>query len=569
MAKLYQRQNPLLQRGQIIQPEKQASIGAAFAKFGAAALDEVAKNNFALGHANLVNSIITTAYEANPTDLKRFNEMVQSGIEKSTKNLPGEMSRKIRLDAEKKALALNKQIKNNMVKAANAELQKKTQTAVDDITGDGPMGMRALNDAMMDSFINRDEEGAAATRQLWDLQHKRLSNLAELKNASGSYVIGTATERNLYKQGLFGKVDSFRHAIEQLPKDGLKKFDEEVFQNKDGFVKAYGIDDKTYDDLEKLMKARRKAFDAQDKREIKSQDYFRLSQLSAIGEDELADIEKRDSVTPETIDLIRKAKRQAEKAGASKDAAYNFGDQNEGFLAAIMEMQDVVTSKDDGSPEYADRLLQAAAKADTALTKMYNAGLSEDATQLLRRGLTESVSSQDFAAVLDTSDSSFISELTRGAKNDFDSRVAEQEAKIRAKYPDAATNPIVERQMVQELRNLPSRTSDKINVGMGLNMRYPEISENTKKGMRAYASQVYNAAMIQAAQGDYAGAMQTRADGNRELIFMKYGQWIPRHRFDELESDLKAGRKAYITIGNSQYEYLGVSQNDVILKGRF
>lgn len=569
MAKLYQRQNPLLQRGQIIQPEKKPSIVAAVAKLGAAALDEVAKNNFALGHANLVNSIITTAYEANPTNLKRFNEMVQSGIEKSTKNLPGDMSRKIRMDAEKKALALNKQIQNNMVKAANAELQKKTQTAVDDITGDGPMGMRALNDAMMESFINKDEEGAAATRQLWDLQHQRLSNLAELKNASGSYVIGTATERNLYKQGLFGKVDSFRHAIEQLPKDGLKKFDEEVFQNKDGFVKAYGIDDKTYDDLEKLMKARRKAFDAQDKREIKSQDYFKLSQLSAIGDDELADIEKRDSVTPETIELIKKAKRQAEKAGASKDAAYNFGDQNEGFLAAIMEMQDVVTSKDDGSPEYADRLLQAAAKADTALTKMYNAGLSEDATQLLRRGLTESVSSQDFAAVLDTSDSSFISELTRGAKNDFDSRVAEQEAKIRAKYPDAATNPIVERQMVQELRNLPARTSDKINVGMGLNMRYPEISENTKKGMRAYASQVYNAAMIQAAQGDYAGAMQTRADGNRELIFMKYGQWIPRHRFDELEKDLKAGRKAYITIGNSQYEYLGVSQNDVILKGRF
>lgn len=569
MAKLYQNQNIQLSRGQIIQPEKQPSIAGAFLKFGADALDRVAKENFALGHANLVNEIITTAYETNPTDLKRFNEMVQSGIEKSTKNLPGDMSRKIRLDAEKKAWALNKQIQNNMVKKANAEQENKVRTAIDDITGDGPMGMQSLNAALMDSFINKDEEGAAATRALWDLQHKRLSNLAEVKNANGSYVIGKEAERNMYKQGMIGKTDAFRAAIEQLPKDGLKNFDNDVFQNKEHFMKAYSIDDKTYRDMEKIIKDRRKDFDASDKREIKSQDYFKLSQLSGIGDDELADIEKRDSVTPETIELIKKAKRQAEKAGASKDAAYNFGDQDEGFLAAIMEMQDVVTSKDDGSPEYADRLLQAAAKADSALTKMYNAGLSEDATQLLRRGLTESVSSQDFAAVLDTSDSSFISELTRGAKNDFDSRVAEQEAKIRAKYPDAATNPIVERQMVQELRNLPSRTDDKINVGMGLNMRYPEISENTKKGMRAYASQVYNAAMIQAAQGDYAGAMQTRADGNRELIFMKYGQWIPRHRFDELESDLKAGRKAYITIGNSQYEYLGVSQNDVILKGRF
>ena len=49
MAKLYQRQNPQLSRGPIIQPEKQASIGASIAKFGAAALDQVAKNNFALG----------------------------------------------------------------------------------------------------------------------------------------------------------------------------------------------------------------------------------------------------------------------------------------------------------------------------------------------------------------------------------------------------------------------------------------------------------------------------------------------------------------------------------------
>lgn len=569
MAKLYQRQNPLLQRGQIIQPEKKPSIGAAIARFGADALDKVAKDNFALGHANLVNSIITTAYEANPTDLKGFNEMVQSGIEKSTKNLPGDMSRKIRLDAETKAWALNKQIQNNMIKKANAEQEQKVRSAIDDITGDGPMGMQSLNAALMDSFINKDEDGAAATRKLWDLQHKRLQNLAEVKNANGSYVIGKEAERNMYKQGMMGKTDAFRAAIEQLPKDGLKNFDADVFQNKEKFMEAYGIDNKTYGEMEKLIKDRRKAFDASDKREIKSQDYYRLSQLSAIGDDELADIETRDSVTPETIDLIKKAKKAAKSAGASESASFNFGDQNEGFLAAIMEMQDVVTSKDDGSPEYADRLLQAGAKADRAISSMNKAGLSDDATQLLRRGLTESISSQDFAAVLDTSDSSFISELTRGAKNDFDSRVAEQEAKIRAKYPDAATNPMVERQMVQELRNLPARTGDKINVGMGLNMRYPEISENTKKALRSYASQIYNAAMIQAAQGDYEGAMQIRADGNRELIYMKYGQWISRHQFAELEKKLQNKEKAFITIGNSQYEYLGVSQNDVILKGRF
>lgn len=568
MAKLYQKQNPQLQRSQIIQPEKQASIGAAVANFGAAALDKVAKDNFALGHANLVNGIITTAYESNPTDIKRFNEMVQDGIKKSTKNLPGDFARKIRMDAETKARALNKQIQNNIVKAANAELKKKTMVGVDDITGNGPMSLSSLNAAMMDAFINRDEEGAATTRQLWDLQHQRLANLAEVQDANGNYIIGKESERNMYKQGLFGKIDAFRGAIEGLSADGLKKFDEEVFQNKEKFMEAYSVDFKTYDDMENLIKARRKAFDSQDKREIKAQDYFTLSQLSAIDDDQLADIESRGTASPETIELIKKAKKQAKKAGANEAAAYNFGDQNEGFLAAIMDIQEVVNSKDDGTPEYADRLLQAGARADEAITKMYNAGLSEDATQMLRRGLTESIASQDFAAVLDTSDSSFLSELTRGAKHDFDSKMAEKEAEIRKKY-GPNPNPIQERQMVEELRAIPSWQSEGDPIVGGRTPRTIEISDNTKKAMNAYASQVFNAAMIQAAQGDYEGAMKTRADGNRELIYMKYGQWIPRHRFEELESDLKNGRKAYITLGNSQYEYLGVSQNDIVVKGRF
>lgn len=568
MAKLYQKQNPQIQRKEIIQPQKQASIVEAVANFGAAALDKIAKDNFALGHANLVNSIITTAYESNPTDIKKFNEMVQTGINKSTKNLPGDFARKIRLDAETKARALNKQIQNNIVKAANAELKKKTMVGVDDITGNGPMSLKSLNSALMEAFINRDEEGAAATRQLWNLQHQRLANLADVQDANGNYVIGKETERNMYKQGLFGKTDAFRGAIEGLSADGLKKFDDEVFQNKQKFMEAYGIDFKTYDDMEKLVKARRKAFDAQDKREIKSQDYFTLSQLSAIGEDELADIESCGMVAPETLDLIKTAKKKASKAGANPAAAYNFGDQNEGFLAAIMDLQEVVNSKDDGSPEYSDRLLQAGARADEAITKMYNAGLSEDATQMLRRGLTESIASQDFAAVLDTSDSSFISELTRGAKHDFDSKVAEKEEAIRKKY-GPNPNPVQERQMVEELRALPTYSQEGSPFAAARTPRTIAISSNTKKAMNAYASQVFNAAMIEAAKGNYEAAMQIRADGNRELIYMKYGQWIPRHRFEELESDIRNGRKAYIALGNSQYEYLGISQNDIVVKGRF
>lgn len=567
MAKLYQKQNIPLQRGTIVQPEKRQDIGVKILTVGAAALDKISKDNFAMGHAGLVDNIINTAYDQNKTNPDGFNEMVKSGLEKSTKNLPGDMRREILLRADTKRRAGLADIKNNIIDAENARYTDNILSQVNAIN-DGPMGLKSLNDGMMRAFINRDEESGAAYRALWQQQHAKLSALAEARDAKGNYVIGKETERNMYKQGLFGKTDAFRGAIEGLSKEGLKSFDEDIFQNKQHFMEAYGIDFKTYDDMEKLVKARRKAFDAQDKREIKSQDYFTLSQLSAIGEDELADIESRGMVAPETLDLIKTAKKKASKAGANPAAAYNFGDQNEGFLAAIMDLQEVVNSKDDGSPEYSDRLLQAGARADEAITKMYNAGLSEDATQMLRRGLTESIASQDFAAVLDTSDSSFISELTRGAKHDFDSKVAEKEEAIRKKY-GPNPNPVQERQMVEELRALPTYSQEGSPFAAARTPRTIAISSNTKKAMNAYASQVFNAAMIEAAKGNYAAAMQIRADGNRELIYMKYGQWIPRHRFEELESDIRNGHKAYITLGNSQYEYLGISQNDIVVKGRF
>lgn len=568
MAKLYQKQGVQLPRKEIIQPEKQPSIAAAVANFGAQALDKIAKDNFVLGHANLVNDIITKAYEANPTDIKGFNEMVQAGIAKSTRNLPGDFARKIQLDTETKARALNAQIKNNFTKAQNAKFKSQIMVGVNDITDDGPMGLKSLNAALMDALINKNEGDTAATRALWDLQRQKLSNYADAKDTTGGYVIGKESERNMYKQGLYGKKDAFRGAIEGLSKDALIAFDEDVFQNKQKFMEAYGVDYATYDEMERWVKARRKAFDSQDKREIKSQDYFTLSQISAITDDQIADIESRGTVDQKTIDLIRDAKKAADKAGAKESAAFNFGDQNEGFLAAIMDMQEVVNSKDDGSPEYNEKLLQSAARADMVITKMFNAGLSEDATQMLRRGLTESVSSQDFAAVLDTSDTSFISELTRGAKHDFDSKMAEKEAAIRKKY-GPNPNPIQERQMIEELRAIPSWQSEGSPVMSNRTPRTIEISDNTKKALRAYAAQIYNTAMIQAAQGDYEGAMKTRADGNRELIYMKYGQWIPRHRFAAMERDLQEGRRAFITLGGSQYEYMGISQNDIVMKGRF
>lgn len=568
MTKIYQKQNPQLSRGPILQPLPPSSYSAqirAGTKMTTDALDRVAVENWTLGYSNMVNDIVTQAYETHPTDLAKFNDMVESGVLKATEKLPGSLSRKLRAGVETKALALQGKIKNNQIDAMNAEQKKKVMVSIDDITGDGPMSMQSLNALMMDGLINRDEQTVKDAKKAWDAQHERLANIAEIKDGRGNYVIGKEAERNMYKQGLFGKTEAFRAAIERLPQDGLKKFDEEIFQDKEYFMKIYGIDYKTYDDFEKLIKARRKAFDDSDKRAIKDQDHFVASDFLNNDLAVLEDIKNRGTLKDETINVLEKAYKEARKKGNPDAGFLRKIDKNQGFLAGLAELQNAI-SVDDGSEEYADNLLQKAANASREISIMRQDGIiNEEQAEILQQGLSGVVRDQNFADALDMNDSSLLSEIVRGSKNDFDKDMNRQEEIIRKKYPLAEKDAFQNSLMEAELSRLPQRTQFK----HALTDRPVQFTENTKKALNETAAR-YSARIIALEKvGQHEEAMKLKSAANKELIYLKYSDWIPRQEFDRLEKELKNGKDAYTKIGNSVFQYKGLSQNGVILEGEF
>lgn len=552
MAKLYQYQGGSIQGQQVIQPDKDPNILGAVAKFGSDALNKIAKDQFILGHDNLVNDILETAYKENPTDPKGFYDMVQSGIEKSTRNLPGDMARQIRLSVDKKARALNADIQNNYKQVQISNVEQQLTKQIDTLTKDGPLSLKQYNLNMMKAMVNRDEDAMAALRAGYNENKQTLAAIADYQ-IDGSYVIGKESTRNMLKAAQFGKMDAFLEITESLSKDELKSFYENIFQDKKRFMDAFDIDYKTWDEMDKRTLSRIKAFNKEYKHVLKSQDAFNATRMAqGLTDDEIDEIESHGTLSKETIDGLRKVKKALNKQGIKPEKAFNFGDQNEGYLAAIMEIQDVVNSKDDGSPEYADRLLQAGVKASIAIQKLQNAGLSEEAAQIAQRSLMESMASQDFAEILDVSDSSLISELTRKAKTDFDNR-----HKLPAGIPDKWQDSSIRRDTY-------------INPATG-NVSYfaPKISDDIQRGLRAQAADIFKAAIIAASQGKYELARQIRNDGNRELIYKKYSQYIPRQAFAQMENELANGRKAYYTLNNAVFEYRGVSQNDVVMIGRF
>lgn len=572
MTKIYQKQNPQLSRGPILQPLPPSSYSAqirAGTKMTTDSLDRVAVENWTLGYSNMVNDIVTQAYEAHPTDLAKFNDMVESGVLKATEKLPGSLSRKLRAGVETKALALQGKIKNNQIDAMNAEQKKKVMVSIDDITGDGPMSMQSLNVLMMDGLINRDEQTVKDAKKAWDAQHERLANIAEIKDGRGNYVIGKEAERNMYKQGLFGKTEAFRAGIERLPQDGLKKFDEEIFQDKEYFMKIYGIDYKTYDDFEKLIKARRKAFDDSDKRAIKDQDHFMASDFLNNDLAVLEDIKNRGTLKDETVNVLEKAYKEARKKGNPDAGFLRKIDKNQGFLAGLAELQNAI-SVDDGSEEYADNLLQKAANASREISIMRQDGIiNEEQAEILQQGLSGVVRDQNFADALDMNDSSLLSEITKGAYNDFNVDNERRKKYYQDLIAKQKPNQEITPEMEQRLERATKFMTGVSRGNIGSKPETIKFSDLTKRALNETAAR-YSARIIALEKvGQHEEAMKLKSAANKELIYLKYSDWIPRQEFDRLEKELKNGKDAYTKIGNSVFQYKGLSQNGVILEGEF
>lgn len=564
MAKLYQKQNIGLSRGSILQPLQPTSYGSVVrgaTKIATTALDKVVVENWTLGHANLVNDILTQAYEQNPNNLARFNEMVESGVLKATEKLPESLARKLRAGAESKASAFQTKIKNNQMDAFDAEQKQKIGIMQETLTGDTPLGVAGLQKMIYDGLINKDENQVIQAKKNLDAARKQLSNLAEVKNSRGNYVIGTPTERNALKQGEFGMMDAFRTNIESLPKDGLVDFYNNVFQDKKKYMENTGVSFESYDKQDKIITDRIKAFDMKDKIEMRDQDFFEASRISKVDPAVWEDIKSHGTLKQETIDTIDKAIKEAGKKG-DPDKVF-FTDQNQGFLAGLAELQNAI-STDTGAPDYNDKLLQAAAKVDMNIAQMHRNGLGDEQTEILRRALSGVVSDQNFADALNMNDDSFFSEIVRGANNDYRKSVESAAESIRAKYANNP-NPMAQRQMEQELKDLELNKW----ANPYLRNRRTEFTGQTKTALNELAGR-YSAQIVALEQaGQHEQAMQLKHDANKELIFLKYSDWIPRQEFARLENALANGKKAYTQIGGSMFEYKGLTQNGIAVEGVF
>lgn len=528
--KLYQRQGGNLQGMNIINPPAPDLTAAKNLSVISTEFGRMASDNFTMGQAELINSVIDKAYTTAPDDPKKFDDLITAGLKKGFENIPSEWQDKIKYSIDPKVKATRAKVVNNRL---DAEEQKYTQNVLD--TADRyTVQAQDANNLIMQSLINGDKESLQVAMAYGAKTAQSLQAIGGAKTAKGSYVIGDKATRNLLLSAQYDKVDTAKRFINNMDLETLKEFDTKTFQDRKGFTKAYGLDEKGYDTLDTYIKQRRKALGDEEKRTITAQNQFNAARMVVdYNEDELSAL--ADS------DLPRDFKKNIRKAHKKYDGTINPALSDDSFLTAAVELGKVINDPyPDDDPEHNKKLLDLGVQTLDGINNLAGFGAwSDDKQANMQRSLYESIANQEFANA------------------------------IRPIYSESAINDVLSQtaRQMQSIEDVVTFASDPRSVVKNdfIFAQSPDI----QKAVKAHASNVIQETFALAAAGQYDLAQKRIKDGNKEIIRLKYSKVIPEWTFNDLEAKLERKEPALHEINGKIWEFQGYTAKDAVFKQKF
>lgn len=526
-TKLYSRQGGNLQGIGIQQPLQPDTTKAKILADVSSTIKSMADANYELGKSELINSVIDNAYQIAPDNLDKFDELIKSNLEKSTADIPNKWREDVLLGAKPKVDAIRSKVIDNV----NAKIN---QEYVDNIkaTGDRAFAEQLdANNMLMRAIINEDKEALDIARQYDSSTKNTLYKISGAKDYKGSYIIGDASLRSMLETGQFNKLDAAKYAIDQMSLEELKSFDQRTFQDKSAFMDAYGVNDKTYVDIEKHITSRLKALGDEEKRIITAQTQYNAARLMvSFNEDELDALD--DSALPD--DFKSKLKDIVDDY---EDANVNRAFVDDGFLSAVKAMEPIfMDSGNVNDPEHNKKLLESGLNVLGYVNKVGSAtGMDDDEKAELQRALYEGIVSQEFSDAMKP--------LYSDCKlND-----------ILNTYGWVTGDMIIGEQFLRKIKEQKDPF-------------YLQHDDDIIEALKAQASTVIKEAFAYAAIGDIESAQKRLQAGNEELIKTSYSKIIPAWEFDRMERELRHGKKPIINILGMTLEFQGYDAHDVLVK---
>ena len=510
----------------------------------------VAEQNYAMGIKLASENLINTAYKNNPESVEGFQKEIEDGLANLEKKgiLPGIMGKlrdNIALNSATKITSIESNIKKRQDQVAKIQAAQ--------IKDNWNNNMGDMYDVMYRAQIERDDATIKQIGQAITLHRQKGKGLANAITNTG-YVYDK-TDREALATGAYDSGEQFKNAIDSLGKEGLEKFDKEIFTNVDKYRTETGITRKEYDAQRKYIDERKKQLEAMKEAGLKNN-----AELAAINALETADFTEADKMAKyldndDFLDAAHKAiETPVSVAGAQKAA---------GFLDVIKRLEPILTDTED-TPEGFNRRMGAATEILRAYTDFARTNnVDPDDRQVFLASLAKSLKDPQFSQALQPIFSE--SALTDAMQVQF-APVMKTDAEIVQNITDkygnnpAITGPKIKRALEQ--RNaarkymLANDTTDKIKMQDARNRRNAEsIAQQAKQQM-----------LIAALAGNYDLVNEIYNEANKEVIKTMADGIIPRYEWDRLEKELEQGKPAMLEYNGRVYQFQGFTAKSAIFK---
>lgn len=510
----------------------------------------VAEQNYAMGIKLASEDLVNTAYKNNPESVDGFNAEIEKGLAKLEEKgiLPGVMNKlrdNVALNSATKITSIESNIKKKQDQTAKIQATQ--------IKDNWNSNMGDMYDVMYRAQIERDDATIKQIGQAIALHKQKGQGLANAITNTG-YVYDK-TDREALAAGAYDSGEQFKNAIDSLGKEGLEKFDKEIFTNVDKYRAETGITRKEYDAQRKYIDQRKKQLEAMKEAGLKNN-----AELAAINALESADFTEADKMAKyldndDFLDAAHKAiETPVSVAGAQKAA---------GFLDVIKRLEPILTDTED-TPEGFNRRMGAATEILRAYTDFARTNnVDPDERQVFLASLAKSLKDPQFSQALQPMFSQ--SALTDAMQVQF-APVMKTDAEIVQNITDkygnnpAITGPKIKRALEQ--RNaarkymLANDTTDKIKMQ----------DERNRRNAESIAQQAKQQMLIAALAGDYDLVNEIYNAANKEVIKTMADDIIPRYEWDRLEKELEQGKPAMLEYNGRVYQFQGFTAKSAIFK---
>lgn len=517
---------------------------------------KTATQNFQLYATTTANAEAQKAYEKyknNPIALAN----ALSKLPGMFKDLPQSIQDQMKAKMDTTAISLVTKAQSNQEKLIN-----KQNKAMAHANATLNMGLLA------DDFFNvlgdmtaPEGEKKPVMWNIYNTHRNELQSLAAMTDENGSPLFSESVREKMLmpKEAM---LTGFKNYIYRANLDQLTKWDQDVFQDRDKFIKQTGIDGATYDSFETALTARIRQLKSNDRKIKKTQADLETAELIKTGDEMKAKILEENPDAPKK--LVKRAVELNKKF--IEDHWYDPNRQSDpGALFEVLSVVGTLAQSPDTSPDGLEKKIELGLEATERLYKNQDKlNMSEDDVQKYIDWISGSITDKGFIDSINMLDAKpWVDGVIAARKADMESNPAMYEPRAIEKLEETTEAYHAKGKLS------PLEKKAKEYAEASITKSYHGADDTATIHKRAYenANAGLNEVIMYLSDTGNVEAAKRMLDKVKYNYIKDYNSnWIPRTDFDRLQYEYDSGKKPIYFYNGINWEYQGYQNNGPIFK---